>query len=117
MTKCGAVERENSAPQASTGDEEIVEVPKEFCLLHKRVTLTIDIFFVNGVPYFATISLQICFLSGTHLQNRKIPTIFRALRAMHIYYLQRGFQIVFIKVDGKFKPMEELVFELYGPPS
>ena len=35
---------------------------------------------------------------------------------MHIYYLQRGFQIVFIKGDGEFKPMEELVFKLYGAP-
>ena len=35
---------------------------------------------------------------------------------MHIYYLQRGFQIVFIKGDGDFKPMEELVFKLYGSP-
>ena len=35
---------------------------------------------------------------------------------MHNYYLQRGFQIVFIKGDGEFKPMEEKVYELYGAP-
>jgi hypothetical protein len=49
--------------------EDIVEVPKELRILHKRVTLTIDIFFVNSAPYFATLSLRICFLSVTHLQN------------------------------------------------
>ena len=96
--------------------EDIVEVPKELRQLHKRVTLTIDIFFVNSAPYFATLSLRICFLSVTHLQNRKIDTIFKALKAMHNYYLQRGFQIVFIKGDGEFKPMEEKVYELYGAP-
>jgi hypothetical protein len=37
--------------------EDVVEVPKEIRLIHKRVTLTIDIFFVNGTPYFATFSL------------------------------------------------------------
>jgi hypothetical protein len=52
----------------------------------------------------------------THLQNRKIDTIFKALKAMHNYYLQRGFQIVFIKGDGEFKPIEEKVYELYGAP-
>ena len=52
--------------------EDIVKVPQEFRKLHKRVTLTINIFFVNGVPYFATLSLRICFLPVTHLQNRKI---------------------------------------------
>ena len=67
--------------------EDIVEVPKELWQLHKRVTLTIDIFFVNSAPYFATLSLRICFLLVTHLQNRKITTIFKALKAMHNYYL------------------------------
>jgi hypothetical protein len=41
--------------------EDVIEVPKEIWQLHKRVTLTIDIFFVNGVPYFVTLSLGICF--------------------------------------------------------
>ncbi len=96
--------------------EDVIEVLKEIRQLHKRVTLTIDIFFVNGVPYFVTLSLQICFLSVTHLQNRKIDTIFRALKAMHNFYLQRGFQNVFIKGDGEFKQMDGMMSELYGAP-
>jgi hypothetical protein len=47
--------------------DDVIEVPKEIRQLHKRVTLTIDIFFVNGVPYFVTLSLQNCFLLVTHL--------------------------------------------------
>ena len=90
---------------------------KEIRLLHKRVTLTIDIFFVNGTPYFATFSLRICFLSVTPLSDRKIPSIFKALKNMHNYYLQRGFQIVFIKGDGEFKPLDDFIQpELYGGP-
>jgi hypothetical protein len=46
----------------------------------------------------------------------KNTTIFKALKAMHNYYLHQGFQKVFIKGDGKFKPMEETVFKLYGSP-
>ena len=42
--------------------------------------------------------------------------MFKALQAMHNYYLQQGFQRVFIKGDGGFKPMEETVYELYGAP-
>ena len=71
--------------------QDIVKVPTELRQYHKKVTLSIDIFFVNGIPYFATLSLRICFLSVTHLTNRKIPTIFSALRAMHKFYLQKGF--------------------------
>jgi hypothetical protein len=73
--------------------EDVIEVPQETQQLHKRVTLTIDIFFVNGAPYFVTLSLQICFLSVRYLQNQKIDTIFRALKAMHIFYLQHVFRL------------------------
>ena len=78
--------------------------------------MTIDIFFVSSAPYFATLSLRICFLLVTHLQNQKKSIIFKALKAINNYYLQQGFQIVFIKGDGEFKPMEEMVFKLYGAP-
>jgi hypothetical protein len=51
-----------------------------------------------------------------HMINQKIVTIFKALKAMHNFYLQREFQIVFIKGDGEFKPLEEFMLELYGAP-
>jgi hypothetical protein len=52
----------------------------------------------------------------THMTKLKIVTIFKALKAMHNFYLQRGFQIVFVKGDGEFKPLEEFMLELYGAP-
>ena len=74
--------------------QDIVVVLKEIWQYHKQVTLSIDIFCVNSIPYFVTLSLHICFLSMAHLSNRKIPTIFTALQGMHNYYLQRDFQTI-----------------------
>ena len=85
-------------------------------MLYIKVTLAIDIFFVNKVPFFITFSLKTCFLSVTHLTNQKVPLICKALQSMHKYYLQRGFTIVFIKADGEFKPLEPMMHELYGSP-
>ena len=51
-----------------------------------------------------------------YLSNRKIPTIFDVLRSMHNYYLQHGFQIVFVKGDSEFNPLEDRMSELYGGP-
>lgn len=96
--------------------QDVIEVPKEIRELHKRVTLTIDIFFVNNVPFFATYSLVICFLSVTHLSDRKASTIFTALQHMCNYYLQRGYQVVFIRGDGEFAPLDEKMSLLYGAP-
>jgi hypothetical protein len=98
--------------------EDVVQVPKEIRLLHRCVTLVIDIFFVNSISYFASLSLRICFLSVTHMSDRKAPTIFKALNNMHNFCLQRGFQIVFIKGDGEFKPLQDLIqSELYDGPT
>ncbi len=35
---------------------DIVSIPREICELHKEVTLTINIFFVNKIPFFLTLS-------------------------------------------------------------
>jgi hypothetical protein len=59
--------------------EDVVEVPKEIWLLHKRVTLTIVIF-LSMVPH--TLQLSVC---------EFVSSIFKALKNMHNYYLQRGF--------------------------
>jgi hypothetical protein len=51
-----------------------------------------------------------------HLSNRKALTIFNALKSMCGYYLQRGFQVVFIKGDGEFAPLEAWMATVYGAP-
>jgi hypothetical protein len=68
--------------------QDVIEIPKEIRELHKMVTLAIDIFFVNKIPFFLTHSLLICFLLVTHLSKRKALTIFQALKAICNYYLQ-----------------------------
>jgi len=54
---------------------DVIEIPKEIRELHKMVTLVIDIFCVNKIPFFLTHSLVICFMWVTHLSNRKALTI------------------------------------------
>jgi hypothetical protein len=96
--------------------QNIILIPKEIRQRHKKVTLVIDIFFVNKIPFFVTLSLRICFLSATHMANRKAITIFKALKSMFLYYLQRGFTIVFIKADGECAPLQEWMHTLFGSP-
>jgi hypothetical protein len=96
--------------------QDVIEILKEIWELHKMVTLAIDIFFVNKIPFFVTNSLVICFLMVTHLSIRKALTIFHALKTMCNYYLQRGFQVVFIKGDGKFAPLQAWMGMVYGEP-
>jgi hypothetical protein len=96
--------------------QDVIEILKESWELHKDVTLTIDIIFANKILFFTTYSLIICFLSVTHLSNRKALTTFNALKSVCGYYLQQGFQVVFIKDDGKFAPLEAWMATVYGAP-
>ncbi len=96
---------------------DMVAIPTEIRTLHKIVTLSIDVFFVNKVPFFLTLSRKICFSTVTHLENRKIPTIYKALKLIFMYYLQKGFQIMTITADNEFAPLGELLYELPGAPT
>ncbi len=96
--------------------QDVIKILKEIWKLHKDVTLAIDIFFVNKIPFFITYSLVICFLFVTHLSNMKALTIFDALKSMCSYYLQQGFQIVFVKGNREFTPLEAWMATVYGAP-
>jgi hypothetical protein len=55
-----------------------IKVPKEFLKLHKDVFMTADILFMNKIPFFITLSYNICFTTVNHLNNRKVPNISKA---------------------------------------
>jgi hypothetical protein len=60
-----------------------VKVPKELLKLDKEVFLTTDIFFVNKIPFFLTLSRNICFTAVNHLADRTVPQIFKAFKEMY----------------------------------
>jgi hypothetical protein len=59
-----------------------VHIPKEIREIHKEVTLTMDIFFVNQIPFFVTLSRSLYFTTVTHLPNRSLGEIFKALKGI-----------------------------------
>ncbi len=95
---------------------DVVSIPKEICELHKEVTLTIDIFFVNKIPFFVALSQVLYFLTVTHLPDRSLCQIFKALKGIFYYYLQQGFRVTFIMGDGEFASLEQFTNLLMGAP-
>ncbi len=80
------------------------------------MTLTIDIFFVNKIPFFLTLSRVLYFTTVTHLPDRSLDQIFKALKGIFYYFLQRGFHVTFITGDGKFASLEQFTNLLMGAP-
>jgi hypothetical protein len=95
---------------------DIVSIPKEICELHKEVTLKINIFFVNKIPFFHTLSRVLYFTAVTHLPDRSLDQIFKALKGIFYYYLQQGFCMTFIMGDGEFASLEQFTNLLMGVP-
>jgi hypothetical protein len=95
---------------------DIIAVPMEIRELHRHITISIDVFFVNKIPFLVTLSHKICFTTVTHLSNRKIETIFKAFHSIFKYYLQRGFQIMTVTADGEFSPMDQFLLDIHGAP-
>jgi hypothetical protein len=57
-----------------------VKVTKELLKLHKEVFMKTDIFFVNNIPFFLTLSRNICFTAVNHFADRTVPQIFKAFK-------------------------------------
>jgi hypothetical protein len=80
-------------------------IPREIYDRHHNVTLAIDIFFVNKIPFLLTVSRNIKFVTVEALPDRQEPTILRKLRAVRKLYHQRGFAITSILADNEFEPL------------
>ncbi len=80
------------------------------------MTLTIDIFFVNKIPFFVTLSQVLYFMTVTHLPDRSLGETFKALKGVFYYYIQQGFRVTFITGDGEFASLEQFTNLLMGMP-
>jgi hypothetical protein len=109
-------EREDHSEQDEPVARDYVKVPKELLKLHREVFLTTDIFFVNKIPFFLTLSRKICFTAVNHLADRTVTQIFKAFKEMYQYYLQRGFHITTVHADDEFAPFKTLIEAMPGGP-
>ena len=61
-----------------------MKVPIKILKLQREVFFTADIYFVNKIPFFLTVSWKLCFTAVNHLANQKVPEIFHAFKAIYI---------------------------------
>jgi hypothetical protein len=93
-----------------------VKVPKDILKLHRDVTLCADIFFVNKLPFFISLSRKIRFTAVNHLSDQKIATIFQAYQEIHIFYFKRGFHITTLLVNNEFAPLQPMIQSMVAGP-
>ena len=93
-----------------------IKIPKDIDNLKKIIFLTADIFFVNGIPLFISLSRKIDFTGASHLKGRTAAIIFDSFKAIFRFYLQQGFRIQIVHADGEFGALKYPIKNMLAGP-
>ena len=96
----GKSTRSRAAVRISTFEATLV--PPAILEHHRRVTLCVDFFFVQGIPFLHTISRDIGYRTVHAAADRSRATILRELQRVLKLYHTRGFQVCDIHADNEF---------------
>lgn len=81
-------------------------VPPQIMSIYRRVTLAVDIMYVNKVMFMMTVSRGLKFGTVERILNRKMKTIKACISEVIALYRRRGFRISTILADPEFQPLQ-----------
>ena len=81
----------------------MVDIPATIMSHYCDVLIGGDIMFVNTLPFLVTISRGVKFGTSEMLGNQKGKTILDAIKHVITVYIQRGFRITHLMMDGQFE--------------
>jgi hypothetical protein len=82
-------------------------VPPSILERYQQVVVSIDIMFVNKIPFFITVSRGLHFGTVENLLNRRTTTVAAALNKVRMIYRRRGFKIAVSHADPEFAPLQD----------
>ena len=80
-------------------------MPSQDLKRHPAVTITMDIFFVNNMPFLLSMSWGLMFMTIEALPNRQVMTIKEKVCTICTLYQGRGFAVNSIYADSEFEPL------------
>ena len=94
-------ERKNPKTKNATHQRGNLPLPTNILERYKSVTLAGDIMFLNGIRFINTISIHFKFMMVEHIANAKASTLQESIRQVNQVYMQQGFNITNILMDGQ----------------
>ena len=82
-----------------------VEIPPSVLEKNKYMTLSIDIMYVNRIPFVTTFSRNIKFTTVKAIQNRTKVQLVQSIKNVLPIYTQRSLQVDNALLDGEFVPL------------
>ena len=97
-------------------DDHKFKIPRELEKLQNSVLIVMDILFVNGIPFFLSLSRKIYFTGVSHLPGRSKKHIFQYFKELFRFYIRHVFLITTVHSDGKFAPLKPMIEGMPGLP-
>ena len=82
-----------------------VAVPHAIFEENRNVTLSVDVMFVNRIPFLTSISRNLKFRTAETLHNRTTSQLVQCVKNVKALYTKRGFNLTAALMDGGFVPM------------
>ena len=82
---------------------EVDQIPMCIAEKYRKVTIGIDIFFVNSIRFFGSISVHIGFGTVQVMADGKIGSLADGVEAVVNLYRTRGFQVTLALADNQFR--------------
>ena len=82
-------------------------VPSYVLEKHSNLTLQADILYVNGIPFLATVSNPVDYVTVQALSDEKDNTLKKSLDKVMNLYKARGFDITRIDADGQLESLKQ----------
>ncbi len=86
-----------------------VQIPRALLERHQRVTLAVDIMFVNGVPFLVSMARGLNLVTAEHMQTRTAKQLAVGIVRVMDLYSRGGFQVGTVFMDNEFKKLRNLV--------
>ena len=82
-----------------------MELPKSILDSNRNITLSIDIMYVNKIPFVTTISRHVKFTTVEVIQKRTKSQLSECIKNVVAIYTQRSFKVNHALLDGEFVPL------------
>ena len=84
-------------------------VPPDILDRHRDLVVSMDIVFINKIPFLLTPSCNLHFGTVEAIPNRQVRTVLQAIQRMLSIYHARGFRVRTILADPEFQPLDGMI--------
>ena len=89
-----------------------VAVPHAIFKGYRNVTLSVDVMFVNRIPFLTSISRHLKFITAETLHNRTTIQLVQCVKNAKALYTKRGFNVATAIMDGELVPMRTALLNM-----